>query len=324
MCGRVGSTYPLELIVSKAGAHRGLPGWQKGLDLAEQVYRLAEVVTAARGQALAELLLARIIELPALLARGGAASEPARTLLLEIEAGLLLAVRLRYLSEAQVSPALALVETLSGELPPSATAPASRATAAPPAAVPPRVAASAPVVQPVVREAPAAPRAPSVPAATKTDYLLLDGCNFLGCAPGYELGDDSSRDRLLFRLQEYAREHPAHKVVVFFDGKRASSRVTAGVEERVTSGLHNADDIMVDYVRGLSREDRRRTTLVTDDRELANRARREGIRAESVQWLSSRFVQRPPSGAQRQGLSRSQVSEWEQFFNDPPKRPGKK
>ena len=164
----------------------------------------------------------------------------------------------------------------------------------------------------------------STPPQSGTDYLLLDGCNFLGCAPGYELGDESSRDRLLFRLQEYAHEHPAHKVVVFFDGKRASSRITAGVEERVTSGLHSADDLMVDYIRGLSREDRRRTTLVTDDRDLAARVRREGVRSESVQWLSARFVRRQPSGVQKPGLSRAQVSEWEQFFSEPPKRPGKK
>jgi len=313
--------------VSKAGAHRTLPAWQKGLELAEQVYRLAEGVTAARGQALADLLLARIIELPALVAQGGGMSQQARARLLEVEAGLLLAVRLRYLTESQVAPALALVEALSTELPAGPAAPAAaavREAPSAPAPTPARVAPAPPPAPPAAREAPSAPRAPAASPQNGTDYLLLDGCNFLGCAPGYELGDDASRDRLLFRLQEYAREHPAHKVVVFFDGKRASSRVTAGVEERVTSGLHNADDLMVDYVRGLSREDRRRTTLVTDDRELANRARREGIRAESVQWLSTRFVRRPPGGAQKQGLSRSQVSEWEQFFNAPPKRPGKK
>lgn len=318
------------MTVSKAGAHRKLPGWQKGLELAEQVYRLAEVVTAARGQALADLLLARIIEMPALVAQGGSGLAAAQARLLEVEAGLLLAVRLRYLSEAQIGPALALVEALANELPASAPASVVREAPAVPAvapAAPARVAAIAPqAAPPVVRQAPvAAPRTPPAPAYAEEDYLLLDGCNFLGCAPGYELGDDASRDRLLFRLQDYAREHPAHKVVVFFDGKRASRRLTNGVEERVSSGLHNADDLMVDYVRGLPREHRRRTTLVTNDRDLADRARREGARAESVQWLSARFVRRPaPDNTQKRGLSRSQVSEWEQFFNEPPKRPGKK
>jgi hypothetical protein len=80
----------------------------------------------------------------------------------------------------------------------------------------------------------------------------------------------------------------------------------------------------VDYVRGLPREHRRRTTLVTNDRDLADRARREGARAESVQWLATRFVRRPAADVEKRGLSRSQVSEWEQFFNEPPKRPGKK
>lgn len=320
------------MTVSKAGAHRKLPGWQKGLELAEQVYRLAEVVTAARGQALADLLLARIIELPALVAQGGPGSELARARLLEVEAGLLLAVRLRYLSEAQIAPALALVEALSNELPAADPAPAVRETVKAPvvaasaaAPVPAATTPRASVAPPSAREVPAAaPRVPSTPPSVEKDYLLLDGCNFLGCSPGYELGDDSSRDRLLLRLQEYAREHPAHKVVVFFDGKRASSRLTNGVEERVSSGLHSADDLMVDYVRGLPREHRRRTTLVTNDRDLGERARREGVRAESVQWLSTRFVRRPAPDEQKRGLSRSQVSEWEQFFNEPPKRPGKK
>lgn len=308
-------------MVSRAGAYRKLPAWQKSLELAEHVYRLAEVVTAARGQALAELLLARIMELPALAAQEseGTPTGQARGRLLEIEAGLLLAVRLRYLSEAQVGPALSLVVTLTEELAGGTAAP----TPAPTTPQAPSVPGAEPATPAPLRAgAPARPPAP--PAQAATDYLLLDGCNFLGCAPGYELGDESSRDRLLFRLQEYAREHPAHKVVVFFDGKRASSRVTAGVEERVTSGLHSADDLMIDYLRGLSREDRRRTTLVTDDRELAARVRREGVRAESVQWLSARFVRRAPAGMQKQGLSRAQVSEWEQFFSEPPKRPGKR
>jgi hypothetical protein len=151
----------------------------------------------------------------------------------------------------------------------------------------------------------------------------VDGCNFLGCAPGYDLGDPDSRDRLLFRLQEYAHEHPAHRVAVFFDGKRASSRVTAGVEERITSGIHSADDVILDHIRALPRPERRRCTLVTDDRDLAIRARNEGVRAEGVQWLISRFVQRRPAGNPRAGLNKSELSEWERFFNEPPQRPGK-
>lgn len=307
--------------MSKAGAYRKLPAWQKSLELAEQVYRLAEAVTAARGAALADLLLARIIELPALAAQQS--EGPASGCLLEIEAGLLLAVRLRYLSQEQVGPALTLVVALTEEfvgsaLPAASPEPLPETTPAPLRPEPPAAPAGR------VSATPRGPSTLSTPPQAGTDYLLLDGCNFLGCAPGYELGDESSRDRLLFRLQEYAHEHPAHKVVVFFDGKRASSRITAGVEERVTSGLHSADDLMVDYIRGLSREDRRRTTLVTDDRDLAARVRREGVRSESVQWLSARFVRRQPSGVQKPGLSRAQVSEWEQFFSEPPKRPGKK
>jgi len=65
----------------------------------------------------------------------------------------------------------------------------------------------------------------------EADRLVIDGCNFLGCAPGYSLGDESSRDQLLFRLQEYGRAHPAHRLTLFFDGQRASRRQVAGIDE---------------------------------------------------------------------------------------------
>jgi hypothetical protein len=157
-----------------------------------------------------------------------------------------------------------------------------------------------------------------------TDRLIVDGCNFLGCAPGYELGDEGSRDRLLLRLQDYAREHPAHRVTVFFDGQRASRRTTAGVEERVTSGRRPADDVMLDFLRTLPASDLPRATLVTDDRDLATRAKGVGARVRPTSWLAGKLTRKarqPTAGAER-GLSRGELAEWEEFFRRPPKRPG--
>jgi hypothetical protein len=171
------------------------------------------------------------------------------------------------------------------------------------------------------------PRRPAAAPKPAADWLVVDGCNFLGCAPGYKLGDEASRDRFLFRLQEYARLHPAHRVTVFFDGQRASRRVTAGVEERITSGNRPADDVIVDFLRDLPAPDRPRAILVTDDRELGNRARSAGVRSEGVSWLASRFTEptaQPRPSAQQRGLSQSELSEWEDFFRKPPQRPGRK
>ncbi|MCC2671586.1 MAG: YacP-like domain [Armatimonadetes bacterium] len=306
------------------------------MSAAEQVVRLSEAVSAARAQWYADLLLRNVHALPGTVVQGlgGTPAQfgAAGAALYEVETGLALAVRLGLLRQNQINTVLALLDDLHQELRAAGPAPASRPAAAaapaplpPPAAVTPRV-----LPTPIVVETEAATARPrsaepaQVPAPpAQLDYLLVDGCNFLGRAQGYELGDESSRDRLLFRLQEYAREHPAHHVVVVFDGKRASSRVTAGVEERVTSGLHSADDVMVDYLRTLSREDRRRTTVVTDDRDLAARVRREGVKAESVPWLVSRFVRRQTGAGQKPGISRSELSEWENYFSQPPKRPGK-
>jgi hypothetical protein len=291
--------------------------WQRSISLLERVYKLASSLPVPDGQRLADALIRASAPIPGLLVQADPNAERA---LLEAEALVSLVVRLGYLSESHVAPTLRAIDELReawtrAPVPAPAPSPATQTSPAP--AAPPRRPA------PVTPSA-SGPRKPAAVAPTaEPERLFVDGCNFLGCAPGYELGDPDSRDRLLFRLQEYAHEHPAHRVAVFFDGKRASSRVTSGVEERITSGIHSADDVILDHIRALPRPDRRRCTLVTDDRELAVRARNEGVRAESVQWLVSRFVQRRPAGNPRAGLNKSELSEWEQFFNEPPRRPGK-
>jgi hypothetical protein len=224
----------------------------------------------------------------------------------------------------------------------------AEAAAAPPAAAPPAPAPAAPAPASALKPAPppapksfngAAPPiragsartpAPPAPAQPKQEQpverLVVDGCNFLGRARGYELGDPASRDRFLLRLQEYARRHPAHRVVVFFDGQRASRRQTAGVEERVTSGKRPADDVMIDFVAALSPAERRRATLVTDDRALGVRGKNEGARVEPVAWLAERLQRKSPYAGEalkETGLSRKDLEEWEEYFNGPPERPGR-
>lgn len=324
--------------MAKSGAHRESAAWQPALNLLEKVHRLAQSLPVPEGERLAESLVRAAAPITALAIRAatgdGSAGAKLEAALIETEALAQVSVRLGYLRDhnlAQVLRALDELRAIPLRLPPAgpagpAGAKPSLATRGQEPTTPAR--AEAPSTpsdrpRPTPAAAPASRRAePSAPPS-EPDRLFVDGCNFLGRAPGYDLGDPASRDRLLFRLQEYAHEHPAHRVVVFFDGQRASSQVTAGVEERITSGMHNADDVMIDHIRALPAGERRRCTLVTDDRDLAARARREGVRAESVQWLISKFVGRRPAGNPRAGLSKSELSEWEQFFSQPPKRPGK-
>ncbi len=159
------------------------------------------------------------------------------------------------------------------------------------------------------------------------DRMVIDGSNFLGRATGYDLGDADSKEQFITRLQDYAHNQPAVKLTVFFDGKKAQRKLVGGVEERVTSGNRPADDVLLDFLSQLTAQDRPRCTVVTDDDELAAHARRRGAKVQSVRWLNSRLAPKPPVAATPQpdgSLRREQVSDWEQFFLDPPKRPGKK
>ena len=334
--------------------------WQRAMDLAVELYLLAEQLPA-RDARFADQLTGAATGVPvavtqALCAEGAAptplAAEAERTVR-SVETLLLLAVRLKLLADAKVAPALSLADAVLDALRAPAVSNVAPAPAAAPVAATPRPAgqtgaAVAPAAAPPtpVTTAPAAPQAVSEPpprreapavASTRAgsgppkpqegvDRLLVDGSNVLGRADGYSLGDPGSHDRLLLRLQEYGRLHPAHRIIAFFDGKRAGTRMVGGIEERVTSGQRTADDVIIDFLRGLPSVERRRCTLVTDDRELGNRARTQSVRVESVAWLSARLA-RPTASGERAGVvpgpNQSELSEWETFFNQPPKRPGR-
>ena len=74
------------------------------------------------------------------------------------------------------------------------------------------------------------------------------------------------------------------------------------------------------FLRDLPPHDLPRTTLVTDDRDLATRAKGLGARVESVSWLHGRLARKtvtPSRGAE--GAGGAQLDEWIEFFNQPPK-----
>lgn len=317
--------------------YRELKVWQEALALAERVYRLAGAAKAPEARGLMGRLTDAAGAVPGRIAhawlRAHAGEDPASLLqqaegrLLDVETQLLLGVRLGHLEQEAVSRVLSIQQEVLRLLPTLASPPTS--------AVPPAVVTAMPA-QPPAPEPPApgrpregVHRARMAPRVTEeyhqpVDRLVVDGCNFLGSAVGYTLGDDRSRDKLLFRLQEYARRHPAHQVVVFFDGQRASRRQTAGVEERVTSGNRPADDVIVEFIEALPTADQPRCTVVTDDRELAQRAKRAGAAAQPVGELVGKLSREAAGFVKREdGLNQSGLADWEEFFSHPPRRPGK-
>jgi four helix bundle protein len=326
------------------------------MELVVQVYRLARQIEDAGAARLAEQITQAAAPIPARIAQAAGLHRqedlfaPAEALLLETETLLLVAVRLGCLPEGQAARALSLVSEVQEALHTSRSVPAEEVPAQAASPAPSSVRAEAgqrgaqtqPPRSTVAGEASKEGKDAGVrkPAGDGTavehreqrgrepahDRLVIDGSNFLGRAPGFMLGDDQSRDRFLFRLQEYARRHPAHRVTVFFDGQHAANQLLGGVEVRVTSGQRPADDVLVDFLGHLPGGDRPRSTVVTDDQDLASRAHRLGVKVEGVSWLFQKLARKPPSGGGQQagGLSRSDVAEWEDFFNQPPRRPGKR
>src|SRR5205814_1135930 len=147
----------------------------------------------------------------------------------------------------------------------------------------PRVPDRLPSVRPFRdRNPPPARRPPRLPRRARRRPLPR--------APGCVLGSEKSRDGLLCRRPEYARQHPAHRVTLFYDGKQTWVQTSGGVELRVTSGRRTAGDVIVDFLKDLPSGDLPRTTLVTDDRGLAERAGAQGVTVEGVAWLRGRLA----------------------------------
>ena len=107
--------------MEKIGSYRDLKVWQKGLDLAEEAYRLAKLLPKPEEYRLTSQLLRAAASVPANIAEGHARGTRrdyanfisiARGSVAETETFLLLAVRAKLLSEQQAAPALKLTDEL--------------------------------------------------------------------------------------------------------------------------------------------------------------------------------------------------------------------
>jgi predicted RNA-binding protein with PIN domain len=159
--------------------------------------------------------------------------------------------------------------------------------------------------------------APAAPAQPRS-LVIVDGSNFLGTVGGYELASDASREELVTRLQDFVHQHPAFRVIVYFDGQKSSVRRAGGVEVRFTSRERPADFFILEGLRGLGEQERRRTLVVTADRALADSAHKLGAKAEATTSFQRRLpgVKRTAIGPR--GLNATEVAEWEDYFNRPP------
>jgi predicted RNA-binding protein with PIN domain len=145
---------------------------------------------------------------------------------------------------------------------------------------------------------------------------VVDGSNFLGTVPGFDLGSAASRETLVLRLQDYAHAHPGTRMTVYFDGRKASAAVRGGVEVRFSPDTRPADHYIVEYLRGVPVAERGACVLVTGDAELSASARALGVRVEAPRRFQRRIAAPPEPPADR-GLSAREVAEWEEFFRRP-------
>jgi predicted RNA-binding protein with PIN domain len=157
---------------------------------------------------------------------------------------------------------------------------------------------------------------PERPAAGPRPRIVVDGSNFLGTVPGFDLGSTASRETLVLRLQEYAHAHPGTRVTVYFDGRKSSAAVRGGVEVRFSPDTRPADHYIVEYLRGVPVAERGACVLVTGDAELSAAARALGVRVEAPRRFQRRIAAPPAPPADR-GLSSREVAEWEEFFKRP-------
>jgi four helix bundle protein len=106
----------------KIESHRDLVVWQKAMDLAVQVYRLAGHFPPSEVYRLTAQITRAAASVPANIAEGHSRSTAkdyanflaiAKGSLMEIETFLMLAVRLNYLGESEASPTLALITEIS-------------------------------------------------------------------------------------------------------------------------------------------------------------------------------------------------------------------
>ena len=139
---------------------------------------------------------------------------------------------------------------------------------------------------------------------------LLDGNNLIG-RERRGPGSRDDRDALVREVADRLRSTQA-RVVLFFDG--TGDPASLGSLAVRFAGPATADDAIL---REVSRSARpREITVVTEDRDLARRARDAGARTSEPRDFWNRFgapARKPPATGSE---SRVDVDDWMQWFSD--------
>ncbi len=141
--------------------------------------------------------------------------------------------------------------------------------------------------------------------------ILLDGNNLLHDLPAGKRTREEVRRLVLERVR-----HERQRVTVVFDGPPPTGspdREALGGVTVVWSGARSADDVIVASLPDGSAA--RQWVVVSDDRELARRARERGAEARPLAAWRTRSprpgrADRPSAGAVRTG----DIASWESYF----------
>ncbi len=141
--------------------------------------------------------------------------------------------------------------------------------------------------------------------------VLLDGNNLLHRLPQ----DRRSRKDVRRAALDLVRREGV-RVTVVFDGPPPAGtpeREALGSVTVVYAGSSSADEVILRRVSGARRG---QLTVVTDDRELARRARQAGARVQPVaSWLDKLTV---PDREKPAALSPTDLADWEDYFRHEP------
>ncbi len=134
------------------------------------------------------------------------------------------------------------------------------------------------------------------PPVTDLELLVIDGDNLLHRVRG--MRDEAGLHWLLPRLKAW--RPPGVQVLLMLDGSPGPGvgrrqQVVPGIQMQ-HSGRIDADTAIVELVRARGYAERTRTVVVTDDRQLSDRARYAGVLVRRLDWLID-LLARPNPGA---------------------------
>ena len=136
---------------------------------------------------------------------------------------------------------------------------------------------------------------------------IIDGHNLIGVMPDIKLGDPDDEVRLLERLRLYRASKAGHNILAFFDGSdlppnpaqalgpRSNRLSSPGIEVHFSAPGQTADDAIVAFLRG--RTEPGQYAVITNDTELAGRARAAGASALRASDFAPRLARRKPRPA---------------------------